>query len=302
MSVDSLGIHLGFLYIRFYALIIVTGIIAGVWVAVRRARAAGLNEEHIWNGLLWAIIPGVIGARLYHVFTVTPADAATGLSTQYYLQNPLQILAIWNGGLGIYGAIVGAGLGILVYCRRQKIPLLPWLDIIAPCAALGQAIGRWGNFVNHELYGAPTTLPWAITIPPENRIDPFKNFSTYHPLFLYESLWNLVAFGALLWIERRYRDRLRDGDIFLLYVMFYAIIRFFLDFVRLDSNGLGFITTAQIVSFLAFLAAGGALIFWHRKRRVFPPQTGASGASGSTTSTTQSAEPKAESIPASGNQ
>ncbi|HLY25890.1 MAG TPA: prolipoprotein diacylglyceryl transferase family protein, partial [Aggregatilineales bacterium] len=162
MSVDAYGVHAGFLYIRFYALIIVIGIIAGVWVALRRARAKGLDEEHIWDGMLWAVIPGVIGARLYHVFTVTPADAIGGLSTQFYLQNPLQILAIWNGGLGIYGAIVGAGLGILAYCYRQKLRLLPWLDVIAPCAALGQAIGRWGNFVNRELYGAPSSLPWAI--------------------------------------------------------------------------------------------------------------------------------------------
>ena len=130
--------------------------------------------------------------------------------------------------------------------------------------ALGQAIGRWANFVNNELYGAPTNLPWAITIPLEKRLPGYEQFSTFHPLFLYESLWNLGACIVLILIERRFRDRIRSGDLLLIYLMSYATIRFVLDFVRLDSNGLGIITTAQIVSLVAFVGAGIILFVRHR--------------------------------------
>src|SRR5450432_60552 len=237
------------------------GMAVGTWVTARRARGRGLDEDFVWNGLLWAVVPGLIGARLYHVLTPSPAS---GLSLQYYLQNPLQILAVWNGGLGIYGAIVGGVFGILLYCRRHKQPVLLWVDLAVPGMALGQAIGRWANFVNNELYGAPTTLPWAITIPLDKRVPGYEQFSTFHPLFLYESLWNLGAFVALILIERRFRDRIRTGDLLLMYLMSYATIRFFLDFVRLDSNGLGFVTTAQLVSLVVFVCAAVILFVRHR--------------------------------------
>lgn len=261
MSFDEYGIHIAVLYIHYYALILMLGMVVGAWLTARRARANGLDENHVWDGLLWAIIPGLIGARLYHVLTPSPAS---GLSLEFYLSHPLEIFAIWNGGLGIYGAIVGGILGVLAYCIRHKQPVLVWLDLIVPGMALAQAIGRWANFINNELYGAPTTLPWAIYIPPDKRVTGYKEFATFHPLFLYESLWNLAAFAALLWVERRFKDRLRSGDLTLLYLMSYATIRFLLDFVRLDSNGFGFITTAQLVSLATFIIAGGILIVRHR--------------------------------------
>jgi len=274
VSFDEYGIHIAVLYIHYYALILMVAMLVGAWVTARRARAVGLDENIVWDGLLWAIIPGLIGARLYHVLTPTPAS---GLSFDYYRLHPLEIFAVWNGGLGIYGAIVGGALGVLAYCIRRKQPVLVWLDLIAPAMALGQAIGRWANFVNNELYGAPTTLPWAIYIPLKNRVPGYEQFSTFHPLFLYESLWNLAAFGALLWIERRFKDRLRSGDLILIYLMSYATIRFLLDFVRLDSNGFGFITTAQLVSLATFFIAGGIFIVRHRlparERSDAPAQT-----------------------------
>ncbi len=211
--------------------------------------------------MLWVAIPAIVGARLYHVLTPSPAS---GLSLQYYLQNPLQILAVWNGGLGIYGAIAGGFLGAVLYCRRHQQPLWLWVDLAVPGLALGQAIGRWANFVNNELYGAPTNLPWAITIPEKARVPGYEQFSTFHPLFLYESLWNLGAFVMLILLERRFRDRIRHGDLFFVFLMSYATIRFFLDFVRLDSNGLGAITTAQVVSLIVFASAGIILFVRHR--------------------------------------
>lgn len=261
VMIDAYGIHLGPLYIRFYALILITGMAAGAWLTARRAPAQGLEARHVWDGLMWAIIPGLIGARIYHVLTPSPDS---GLTTEYYLRNPLQILAIWNGGLGIYGGIVGGVIGLLIYGRRHKQPILRWFDLIVPGLALGQAIGRWGNFVNQELYGAPTTLPWAITIRPENRLPGYQQYETFHPLFLYESLWNFASCLLLLYLERRFKDRLRPGDLLLVYLLLYPTIRFILDFVRLDSHGFGPMTTAQLVSLITFALAGTILFVRHR--------------------------------------
>jgi phosphatidylglycerol:prolipoprotein diacylglycerol transferase len=267
VSVDQFGIHIGGLNIHFYALILITGMFAAALLTARRARLQGLDEDHVWNGLMWAIIPGLLGARLYHVFTPSPASIApdgSPLTTAWYFQHPFEIFAIWNGGLGIYGAIVGGAIGVYIYARRHKQPFLRWLDITVPGLALAQAIGRWGNYVNQELYGAPTQLPWAIPIPLSKRLPGYEQFDTFHPLFLYESIWNLATCGFLLLIERKFRDRLRDGDLLLLYLMCYATIRFILDFVRLDSNGFGKVTTAQIVSLVTFFGAAGTLFMRHR--------------------------------------
>jgi len=262
MSIDSYGIHLGPLYVHFYALFLISGIVVGAWLAARRARAQGLDPEHVWNGLMWAVLPGLIGARLYHILTPTPAS---GLSTAYYFQHPLEMLAIWNGGLGIYGAVVGGMLGIWLYTRSHKQPLFKWLDVAIPGLALAQAIGRWGNFVNQELYGAPSTLSWAIYIAPDKRLAGYQQFATYHPLFLYESLLNLLACALLIYIGRRFADRLRTGDLALLYLIMYPAIRFSLDFLRLDSAGItSSLTIAQGVSGVAIIAAFIVLIARHR--------------------------------------
>jgi phosphatidylglycerol:prolipoprotein diacylglycerol transferase len=263
--IDAYGIHLGPLYIRFYALLLISGMVVGAYIAARRAPRFGLEPKYIWDGLTWAIIPGLIGARIYHILTPSPAS---GLTTQYYLENPLQMLAIWNGGLGIYGGIIGGIIGIWLYARRHKQPLLRWLDLVAPSMAIGQAIGRWGNFVNQELYGAPSDLPWAIYIAPINRLSGYAEFERFHPLFLYESLWMLGTALILIGLAQRFHAQGRHGDLTLLYIISYAIIRFLLDFLRLDSHGIQGIpalTTAQIVSLVAMSVAAGLLIFKNRR-------------------------------------
>jgi phosphatidylglycerol:prolipoprotein diacylglycerol transferase len=267
---DAFGIHLGPLYIHYYALILGLGIFAATWVTARRAKDYGYTSDDVWDALTWVFIPGLLGARLYHVLTPTPAS---GITTEYYLQHPVEIFAIWNGGLGIYGAIIGGALGLWVYTRRRHYSLLRMLDLAAPAILLAQAIGRWGNFVNQELYGAPSSLPWAIYISPEHRLPGYEQYSTFHPLFLYESIWNLLAFVLLLNIARRFRPLLRDGDLMLIYMILYGVVRFLLDFVRLDSNGGGALTTAQWLSLALCVLSAVVLVVRHRRPRV-QPQTG----------------------------
>lgn len=265
MSIDQYGIHLGPLYLHFYGLIIVLGILAGTLLIERLAKARGMNAQFIWDSLVWTMVGGVIGARLWHIFTPPPSSIEVGLTTQFYLTHPLDALAIWNGGLGIPGAVIGGGLAMYVLARKRGENFLAWADVIAPGLALGQAIGRWANFVNQELYGAPTDLPWAITIPPEKRLAGFEQFSTYHPLFLYESLWNLATVFFLIWVARKYSARLKTGDVFLIYLITYPTIRFLLDFLRLDASMVAGINANQAVMLVVGVAALGTLLIKHRR-------------------------------------
>ncbi len=266
MFIDQYGIHLGPLYLHFYGLIIVLGTIAGTVLIERLAKARGMNAQFIWDSLIWTMVAGVIGARLWHIFTPPPSSIAVGLTTQFYLTHPLDALAIWNGGLGIPGAVIGGGLAMYIIARRRGENFFAWADVIAPGLALGQAIGRWANFVNQELYGAPTNLPWAITISPEKRLAGFEQFSTYHPLFLYESLWSLATVFFLLWLFRKYPDRLKTGDIFLIYLITYPTIRFLLDFLRLDASMVAGINANQAVMAVVGLAAVATLLVRRSKR------------------------------------
>ena len=194
------------------------------------------NPEHVWNGVIICLILGLIGARLYHVLTPSPSMAAFGIeSPADYFRNPQLLFNLRNGGLGIYGGLAGGALGLLIFTRRNRLPLLPWADMAAVGVALGQAFGRWGNFMNQELYGRPTTVPWAITIEPINRLPAFADFSTFHPAFLYESLWNFLTFGLLIWLWRRW-EKLMDGEMTAVYLIMYAIGRTLLETVRLDSR------------------------------------------------------------------
>lgn len=272
MSVDSLGIHLGPLYLRYYGVILVTGALLGGYIASLEARRRGLNPNFVWDGLIWALVGGVIGARLYHVFTPPPSMVESGFTTHTYLQDPVKILQVWNGGLGIPGGVVGGAIGLWLYSRRAKLHFPTWLDVAAPAVPLAQAIGRWGNFVNQELYGRPSNLPWAVFIEPPYRLPAYASVETYHPLFLYESLLNLLAALALLWIGRRYADRLRSGDLFLLYLVFYPAIRFALEFLRLDSSQLGNLNVNQTLSALSAIVVTVVLMIRHRRRR--PLRTG----------------------------
>ncbi len=258
------GFSIGPLFIRFYGIILMLGAVAGGWLATRESKRRGYDPELVWDLLVYLIIGGVIGARLWHIFTPPPSSIAQGFTTQYYLTHPLDAIAIWKGGLGIPGTIIGGMIALYLYCRSHKFSFLEWTDIAAPSIALGQAIGRWGNFFNQELYGAPTDLPWKIYIDPAHRLAGFQNDAYYHPLFFYESILNLANMFLLLWIARRYKDNLKKGDVFLVYLIFYPVVRFFLDFLRLDASQIAGVDINQVVAGIVAICAAALLIWRHR--------------------------------------
>ncbi|MBA4386013.1 MAG: prolipoprotein diacylglyceryl transferase [Anaerolinea sp.] len=268
MSIDRMGIHLGsFLYIRFYALIIISGALLGAFVVSKLAKKKKMDPEIIWDVLPWILIVGIIGARLWHIFTPAPSLVASGITTKYYLTHPLEAIAIWNGGLGIVGGVIGGALALVVYLRKKKMQIAPWLDVIAPGVILAQAIGRWGNFVNQELYGGPTNLPWKIFIEPAYRYPGFESFSYYHPTFLYESLWNLLVFAILLWVGSRFIKWLKNGDVFLLYLIGYSIGRYLMEYLRLDSSTLSGINANQMFMAIVCVISIGIMVFRHLKKK-----------------------------------
>ncbi len=240
------------------------GALAGALLADREAKRRGMNSELVWDALIWVLIGGIIGARLWHILTPPPSMVEQGITTEWYLRHPLDMLNTRMGGLGIPGAIIGGFIALNIFTRRRKTNFAIWADIAAPALALGQAIGRWGNFINQEVYGAPTDLPWAITIDPQHRLPQFLDISTYHPLFLYESLWNAANLVLLLWLGRKYQHRLKPGDLFITYLLVYPLGRFLLEFLRLDAAQIAGINANQTVSLIVAIAAGVALFLRHR--------------------------------------
>jgi phosphatidylglycerol:prolipoprotein diacylglycerol transferase len=252
--------------VHWYGVLIVTGIILGANVAAYLAKRAGKDPEIVWDMLIIVVVLAIIGARVYHVFS-QPSSGLLGWD--YYKENPLEALYIWNGGLGIYGAIVGGIIGVLIFAWRRKLRPLQWLDFAAPGMALGQSIGRWGNYINIELYGPPTTLPWGLRVPAMNRISPYTDLLKYpettlfHPTFLYESLAALVLCLLLVWIAVRYGDKLLEGDLLVGYLIGYAIIRFFTEMLRPDAWMVGTIAAAQLVAIILLIVGIAYLLVRH---------------------------------------
>lgn len=246
-------IEIGHFSIRFYGLIVGFGILVGFWVASRLASKFNIEKDDVWDALLWMAVPGVVGARIYHVIA----------SWSFYRENLQLIPAVWNGGLGIFGAIVGGSLGLLIFVRRKKISFLSAADLAAFGMPVGQAIGRWGNFFNQELYGWPTNLPWGLPIRFENRIAGYERFTHFHPLFLYESLWSVLTFGVLLLAWKKWGRVLKSGSLAAIYLMFYGIGRFFLEGMRIESWVVEGVAVNRLVS-LGLIILGILLIIYSR--------------------------------------
>ncbi|MBZ5733384.1 prolipoprotein diacylglyceryl transferase [Nocardioides sp. TRM66260-LWL] len=240
--------HLGPFPVRGYALSIILGIVVAVVIAERRWKARGGRVGEIQDIALWAVPFGVVGGRLYHV--ATDSDLYFGAG-----RRPIEALYIWNGGLGVWGAVALGALGAVIGARRAGIRLLPVLDAIAPAVLVAQAIGRWGNWFNQELFGRPTDLPWALSVSDRTAIDAgYPPGTTFHPTFLYESLWNLAAFGVIVVLDRRLR--LGHGRVVALYVMLYTLGRGWIESLRIDAvelsdvGGLRFNVWVSIVLFV----------------------------------------------------
>ncbi len=338
MEFEQAHVVIGNLQIRYYGIIIVIALLAGAYIASLLASRSGRDSDHIWGGLTWAIIPGIIGARLWFVlFPPVSLIAGCGIEgevcqdTAWFLENFFDTqngaIAIWSGGLSIFGGMLGGAFGAWLYLSRwhnrivgffttiltpllwlyqllewivtlgvsrlrgkdlspfryqrpksdfpdDGMPLGPWMDIAAVAIPLGQAIGRFANYVNQELYGAPTNLPWGIQIPRDARVAPYESLidfpldTLFHPIWAYEALWSLVAFYVLWRIYHQYRDRLVSGDMFLLYVAQYSFVRFLLEFLRVEVAEIGFsgINSSQAVTLIAFLVSTG-ILFRRRQNR-----------------------------------
>ena len=257
--------HLGPLPIRAYALAIILGVVAAIWVGEKRWVARGGIPGQISDIALWAVPAGLIGARAYHV--ATDPDRYFGAGG-----DPLGALEIWKGGLGIWGAIAGGLLGAWLYTRRHGILLRPLMDSLAPGLLLAQAIGRFGNYFNQELFGKPTDLPWGLEIDQAHRPDGYTQFATFHPTFLYEAMWNLVGIAVLVYLDRRYK--LGFGRVFALYVMIYTAGRGWIEALRIDTieldNVLG-LRWGVWMSIILFVLSAAYFVVAGRRHR--PPDT-----------------------------
>ena len=241
---------LGPLPIRAYAIAIGIGIVAGWWILDRRYTAKGGPKDTAVDVALWMVLFGILGARVYHVLTSPDA---------YFGENgdPARIIEIWNGGLGIWGAVIGGAIGAWIALRRRGLRFAPFADAAAPALLVAQAIGRLGNYFNQELYGAPTTLPWGLEIDAAHRVAGYTDPGLlFHPTFLYEMVWNLAMVGVLLWAERRFR--LRHGRVMWLYVMLYTVGRVWIEYLRVDDAetilGLRLNVWTSVLVFLLALA------------------------------------------------
>ena len=228
--------------IMWYAILITTGIILGLYFVSKLAVVKGLDKEMPSDLLLWVLVPAILGARLYYVI----------FSWDYYSKNPSEIIMIRNGGLAIYGGLLTAFLITYIYSKKKKIPFLTILDIFAPGIALGQAIGRWGNFINKEAYGRATDLPWAIIIDGQK----------VHPTFLYESLGDFVIFIVLYNLCKKNRNE--EGTIISLYFILYGILRFFVEGLRTDSLYFLGMRVSQLVS-LVLVVIGVVICLKNKK-------------------------------------
>ena len=324
------------LQIRYYGIIVVTAMLLAALAATRLAKFRGMNPDHIWGGLTWAIIPGIIGARLWFVVFPPISSVQRGQDFAWFMQNFFNLengaVAIWSGGLSIFGAVIGGVLGLLLYLDPMHdpisrffsilfypfvallnlifwlpvvifnritgkdvpsfprpsidshwgdgMPISPWLDVAAISLPLAQGIGRMANFVNQELYGLPTGVSWwGIPIDAQHRVGIYRDRIAYptagedqtlfHPLFLYEAIWNIVAFFVLSRLYRRYRHIFADGDFMLLYLIQYAFIRFMLEFLRIEIAQIPgtTINSSQALTAVVFVVALLVLIWRHRRGR-----------------------------------
>ena len=259
-SPDQSVWYLGPVPLRAYALCILAGIFVAMWVGDRRWVARGGNKGLVYDVAIWAVPFGIIGGRIYHVMT----DWSTYFGAQGL--GLIDALRIWQGGLGIWGAIALGTVGAWIGCRRHGVPLPPFADALAVGVPLAQAIGRVGNWFNQELFGRPTDLPWGLEIDPVHRPDGYEQFATFHPTFLYEALWLIGVAALVAWADRRWK--LGHGRAFALYVAAYCVGRLGMELLRIDPATQ--IAGIRVNVFTSVLVGLGALVYFVISSRTHP--------------------------------
>jgi len=221
--------------IHWYGVLMAVGVFTAGWVTAMALRRRGEDPDFVWDGLVWAIPAGIIGARLWYCANVTLGGSS------YYLDNPIRIVRVWEGGLHFYGAVLFGGLAAYAYFRANRLDFLLLLDSVAPALLIGQAVVRPANFINQELYGPPTELPWGIPIDAAHRIPPWTDLARFpvettrfHPAFAYEMLWNFAAAAVLLWMARRLEEKLKPGALFAGWLVLEGVGRVWLEWFRPD--------------------------------------------------------------------
>lgn len=253
---DPVAIYLGDFPVYWYGVIITTAFVVGALLACRLARENNIDQEHVLNLMIWIIPAAIIGARLYYVI----------FSWEFYSQDLLDIFAIRNGGLAIHGGLLGGALAGFFYVRKHKLNFWLLADTFAPSLVLGQAIGRWGNFMNQEAFGSAVSVDFISRFPAFIQNQMFINGQYWHPAFLYESLWNLLVFAILMFKRKQVQF---EGQIALLYVVFYSGGRFFIEGLRTDSLMVGPLRTAQVISVL--LIALAIWLYTKKKQNKYNP-------------------------------
>ena len=261
-SPDSGVIDIGPIPVHAYGLLLAIGVLVAAWIAERRWVARGFDGKTFSDMAVWIVVGGVVGARVYHVIS----------DYQLFTDDWLRAFQIWKGGLSIWGVLAGGVIAVIVLTRIKHVGTLPLMDCIAPGLLAAQAIGRWGNYFNQELFGGPTNLPWGLEISPGKRPAGYLDVTTFHPTFLYESLYCLFLLGVVLWVERRFR--LRKGQMFALYLATYTFGRFFFENMRIDpANEIFGVRLNAWVSAIVCILSIAWFVWLGRRGSEYPPGT-----------------------------
>jgi phosphatidylglycerol:prolipoprotein diacylglycerol transferase len=259
---DPIAFSVFGLDVRWYALFMLAGVVAGVILARFLARRIGLDPDWVIDAAPWVVLFSIVGARSYYV----------ALRAGHFVSYPLEAINIRLGGLSFHGALIAGTIAFAILCRRSQQPFFWWTDAVVPAVALAQAIGRWGNWANQEAFGTPTTAPWGLWIDPSRRPAEFAGVERFHPTFLYESLFNLANAALLSWVALHIPGsaRLRHGDVLGIYLVNYGVARFLIERIRTDSLYLGPLPAAYWLSWGLTVVGLALLVFLRRARS---PQT-----------------------------
>lgn len=260
-SPERILFSVGVVDVFWYGLFMVIAIFSGIYITARVGKRYGMSQEVVTDLAFYLVVFGIIGARVYDVFLELP----------YYAKNPIDVFKIWQGGLAIHGGLIGGALALVFYCQKNGLNFVKMTAILVPGLAFGQAIGRWGNYFNQELFGLPTSKPWGIFIESINRPVEYLDILYFHPTFLYESLGSLVIFGVLIFLHKRIESEdsaLSNGgfvNIVALYLVMYSTLRFLLEYIRIDyAPTLLEMRWPQIISIAVLIASAVLLRFKKR--------------------------------------